>query len=133
MENTKVVVMSANDVAAMRKAHKEAEAAYYQAKVGALRFAIDEMEKTNKEYTLHELTAMTGLSPMEITVQLNNSYRCNAACTAGVPFNHIRHNRRVTTRQFVEVMPNGELNPNSVLNVQKWESTYRIPSEKNYR
>lgn len=133
MENTKVVVMSANDVAAMRRAHKEAEAAYYQAKVGALRFAIDEMEKTNKEYTLHELTAMTGLSPMEITVQLNDSYRCNAACTAGVPSKNIRHNRRVTTRQFVEVMPNGELNPNSVLNVQKWESTYRIPMEKVYR
>lgn len=35
MENTKVVVMCAEDVAAMRKAHKEAEAAYYQAKIGA--------------------------------------------------------------------------------------------------
>ena len=35
MENTKVVVMSAEDVAAMRKAHKEAEIAYHQAKVGS--------------------------------------------------------------------------------------------------
>lgn len=38
MENTKVVVMCAEDVAAMRKAQKEAENAYHQAKVGALGF-----------------------------------------------------------------------------------------------
>lgn len=63
MKNQSVVVMSANDVAAMRNAHKEAEAAYFEAKVGALRFATNEMEKTNEEYTLHQLTAMTGLSP----------------------------------------------------------------------
>lgn len=42
MENTKVVVMGANDVAAMRKAHKEAEAAYFEAKVGALEFVAQE-------------------------------------------------------------------------------------------
>lgn len=131
MENTKVVVMSANDVAAMRKAHKEAEAAYYQAKVGALEFVANEMEKTNEEYTLHQLTAMTGLSPMEVVVQLNGG--CRAAAEAGVYNKKIRQNRRATTRQFVEVMPNGELNPNSVLNVQRWETTYRIPGEKNYR
>lgn len=41
MKNQSVVVMSSADVAAMRNAHKEAEAAYFQAKVGALRFAVD--------------------------------------------------------------------------------------------
>ena len=35
MEKKTVVVMSGADVAAMRNAHKEAEAAYFQAKVGA--------------------------------------------------------------------------------------------------
>ena len=73
----KVVVMGAQDVAAMRKAHKEAETAYFNAKVGALEFAVDEMKATGKEYTLHELTSMTGLSPMEVVVQFNGG--CRAA------------------------------------------------------
>lgn len=131
MKNQSVVVMSGADVAAMRNAHKEAEAAYFQAKVGALRFAVNEMESTHEEYTLHQLTAMTGLTPMEVTVQMNGG--CRAASEAGVYCKPVRQSRRVTNRQFVEVMPNGELNPNSVLNIQKWETTYRIPGEKNYR
>ena len=132
--NKTVVVMSNADVAAMRNAHKEAEAAYFQAKVGALQFAVSEMESTNKEYTLHELSAMTGLTPMEITVQLSSSYLpCKAATEAGVPHGRIHQGRRMTERKFVEVMPSGELNPQSVMTVQKWESTYRIPGEKNRR
>lgn len=47
MNNT-VIVMSADDVAAMRKAHKEAEAAYFKAKVGALEFAADEMKASGE-------------------------------------------------------------------------------------
>ena len=134
MEKKTVVVMSGADVAAMRNAHKEAEAAYFQAKVGALQFAVSEMESTNKEYTLHELSAMTGLTPMEITVQLSSSYLpCKAATEADVPRNRIREGRRMTERKFVEVMPSGELNPQSVMTVQKWESTYRIPEDKNRR
>ncbi|MEE1214708.1 MAG: hypothetical protein U0L04_06990 [Bacteroidaceae bacterium] len=134
MKNQSVVVMSGADVAAMRNAHKEAEAAYFQAKVGALRFAVSEMESTNKEYTLHELSALTGLTPMEITVQLSSSYfPCKAATEAGVPRNRIRGGRRVTERKFVEVMPSGELNPQSIMTVQKRESTYRILEDKNRR
>ena len=131
MKNQSVVVMSGADVAAMRNAHKEAEAAYFQAKVGALRFAVDEMENTHEEYTLRQLCALTGLTPMEVTVQMNGG--CRAASEAGVYCKPVRQSRRVTNRQFVEVMPNGELNPNSVLNIQKWETTYRIPGEKNRR
>lgn len=132
--NKTVVVMSNADVAAMRNAHKEAEAAYFQAKVGALQFAVSEMESTNKEYTLHELSALTGLTPMEITVQLGHGYlSCKAATEAGVPRNRIRQGRRMTERKFVEVMPSGELNPHSVMTVQKWESTYRIPEDKSRR
>ena len=41
MGNTKVVVMCADDVAAMRKAQKEAVNAYHRAKVGALEFVAD--------------------------------------------------------------------------------------------
>lgn len=130
--NKTVVVMSNADVAAMRNAHKEAEAAYFQAKVGALQFAVSEMESTNKEYTLHELCAMTGLSPMEVTVQLSNSYSpCRAAQEAGINTRNIRRGEKVTERRFVEVMPNGEINPNSVKTFIRCETTYRIPGEKN--
>ena len=132
--NKTVVVMSNADVAAMRNAHKEAEAAYFQAKVGALQFAVSEMESTNKEYTLHELSAMTGLTPMEITVQLGSGYlSCKAAVEAGVPHNRIHQSSRLTERKFVEVMPNGEINPNSVKTFVRCETTYRIPDEKNRR
>ena len=130
--NKTVVVMSNADVAAMRNAHKEAEAAYFQAKVGALQFAVSEMESTNKEYTLHELSAMTGLTPMEVTVQLSGSYSpCRAAQEAGINTRNIRRGEKVTERRFVEVMPNGEINPNSVKTFIRCETTYRIPGEKN--
>ena len=125
MEKKTVVVMSGADVAAMRNAHKEAEAAYFQAKVGALEFAVAEMENTHNEYTLHELCAMTGLTPMEITVQMNGG--CRAATEAGVYRKRVCQGRRVTERKFVEVLANGQLNPESVMTVQRWESTYQIP------
>ena len=120
----KVVVMGAQDVAAMRKAHKEAETAYFNAKVGALEFAVDEMKATGKEYTLHELTSMTGLSPMEVIVQFNGG--CRAAQRAGVYNENIRQYRHRTERKFVEVMPNGEINPDSVKIVAQVETVYKM-------
>ena len=131
MKNQSVVVMSGADVAAMRNAHKEAEAAYFQAKVGALRFAVDEMENTHEEYTLHQLCALTGLTPMEVTVQMNGG--CRAASEAGVYCKSVRQGRRMTERKFVEILPSGELNPQSIMTVERWETTYRIPDEKNRR
>ena len=135
MEKKTVVVMSGADVAAMRNAHKEAEAAYFQAKVGALEFAVTEMENTHNEYTLHELCAMTGLTPMEITVQLSSGswMPCRAAQEAGVTRKNIRRGEKLTERRFVEVMPNGEINPNSIKTFVRCETTYRIPMEKVYR
>lgn len=127
----KVVVMCAEDVAQMRKAHKEAEKAYFQAKVGALEFAVAEMSaNAGKEYTLHELTAMTGLSSMEVVVQLNPNGYCKAAYKAGVRRQHIRTGRRITERNFIEVMPDGKVNPNSIMTVTREETTYQIPNEK---
>lgn len=132
MKNQTVVVMSSDDVAAMRKAHKEAEAAYFQAKVGALQFAVNEMESTHGEYTLHELSALTGLTPMEITVQMMSDswIPCRAAKEAGIPCKNIRYGKRMTERKFVEVMPSGELNLQSIMTVQKRETTYCIPDDK---
>ena len=127
----KVVVMGAQDVAEMRRAHKEAEKAYFQAKVGALEFAVEEMStNADKEYTLHELTAMTGLTSMEVAVQLNPIYNCKAAQEAGVHQRRVRHGKRVTERKFVEVLPSGMVNPDSIMTITRWESVYQIPNEK---
>ena len=125
----KVVVMSGADVAAMRKAHKEAENAYFQAKVGALEFAVDEMKATGKEYTLHEITAMTGLTPMEVVVQFNGG--CRAAQKAGVYRENLRSAVAVTERKFVEVLPNGSVNPESIMTVTRRERVYKITPSGN--
>ena len=125
----KVVVMSGADVAAMRKAHKEAEAAYWQAKVGALEFAMAEMgAHAGNEYTLSELTAMTGLSSMEVTAQL--SWGCKAAQEAGWNRTPVRRSRKTTVRKFVEVNEDGSINPTNVMTVTSNESTYYIPEQK---
>ena len=131
MKNQSVLVMSGADVAAMRNAHKEAEAAYFQAKVGALRFAVDEMENTHEEYTLSQLCALTGLTPMEVTAQMNGG--CRAASEAGVYCKPVRRGEKLTERRFVEVMSNGEINPNSIKTFVRCETTYRLPMEKVYR
>lgn len=127
----KVVVMGAQDVAAMRKAHREAEAAYFQAKVGALEFAVEEMKSTGKDYTLHEVTAMTGLTPMEVVVQFNGG--CRAAQQAGVYHQNMRSSVAITERKFVEVMPNGSVNPESVMTVTRRERVYKIIPRDGYR
>lgn len=122
----KVIVMSSADVAAMRQAHKEAETAYFKAKVGALEFAVNEMKATGKEYTLHELAALTGLSPAELMAQLDRGNNCKAASAAGVHRERIRRDYRETERKFVEIMPNGEINPNSIKVVTQVESTFKV-------
>ena len=133
MENTKVVVMSANDVAAMRKAHKEAEAAYFEAKVGALAFTVGEMANTHEEYTLAELRAMSGLSSMEIVAQFDNHRYCRASNEAGVHTHCIQTGRREVERKFVEVLPNGSINPDSVVVRVQNITTYQIPDMKQTR
>ena len=122
----KVIVMSSADVAAMRQAHKEAETAYFKAKVGALEFAVSEMKATGKEYTLHELATLTGLSPAELMAQLARNNNCKAAYAAGVHRERIRRDCRETERKFVEIMPNGEINPNSIKIVTQVESTFKV-------
>lgn len=129
----KVVVMSGADVAAMRKAHRDAEAAYFQAKVGALEFAVEEMKSTGKEYTLHEIAAMTGLTPMEVVVQLNPVFDCKAAKEADVHSEHLRSSVKFTERKFVEVMSNGEINPNNVMTVTRSERCYKIIPNDGHR
>ena len=125
----KVVVMSGADVAAMRKACKEAESAYFEAKVGALEFVAEEMRSTNREYTLHEITGMTGLSSMEVADQLGRMYT-RASQKAGIGSCEVHSGRKETTRRFVEISPAGEVIPQSVMEVTKVETTYFIPKKK---
>lgn len=125
----KVVVMSGADVAAMRKACREAESAYFEAKVGALEFVAEEMRSTNREYTLHEITGMTGLSSMEVVAQLGRMYT-RASQKAGIGSSEVHSGRKETTRRFVEVSPAGEVIPQSVMEITKVETTYFIPKKK---
>lgn len=129
----KVVVMGAQDVAAMRKAHKEAEAAYYQAKVGALEFVAEEMKQSGREYTAAELSAMCGLTPGEIAAQLDSHSYCRAAQEAGI-LGKVASNWQFNEMQFIRVMPNGEINPNQVMTVRRRQTVYKMrPEGKSYR
>lgn len=125
MNNT-VVVMSANDVAAMRKAHKEAEAAYFEAKVGALEFVAQEMTRTGGEYTATELAHMSGLSSYEIARQLSGVY-ARASNKAGIT--NVRTGVRHIENQYVRLLPNGEIDPSSVITVVRKQTVYKMPCE----
>jgi hypothetical protein len=127
----KVVVMSAQDVAEMRRAKKEAEIAYFDAKVGALEFAAKEMRDTNCKYTLSELSAMTGLSPQELVAQL--TFHCKASAKAGIHCGEVRRFQQETIRHFVEMRPDGTVNPDSVLNVKTLQTSFFIPKPRNLR
>ena len=125
MNNT-VVVMSADDVAAMRKAHKEAEAAYFEAKVGALEFVAQEMTRTGGEYTATELAHMSGLSSNEIARQLGGVY-AKASCKAGI--GNVRTGVRHTENKYVRILPSGEIDPSSVITVVRKQTVYKMPCE----
>ena len=125
MNNT-VVVMSADDVAAMRKAHKEAEAAYFEAKVGALEFVAQEMTRTGGEYTATELAHMSGLSSNEIARQLSGVY-ARASYKAGI--GNVRTDVRHTENKYVRILPSGEIDPSSVITVVRKQTVYKMPCE----
>lgn len=124
MENTKVVVMGPADVAAMRKAHKEAEAAYYNAKVGALEFAADEMKTSGEWYSAADLASMTGLTSGEIAAQLN--HYCYAARQAGISTHDVQTSVRHNELKFVRVMQDGSIDPNQTMTVVRKQIVYKM-------
>ena len=132
MENTKVVVMGPADVAAMRKAHKEAEKAYFNAKVGALEFAAQEMRRTGDEYTAAELSHMTGLTSGEIAAQLGHFYT-RASQEAGIGTHDVRTGVRHLENRYVRILPNGDIDPNSILTVVRKQVVYKMPCETKRR
>lgn len=126
MENTKVVVMGPADVAAMRKAHKEAEAAYYQAKVGALEFVAQEMKTSGEWYSAADLASMTGLTSGEIAAQLSDPFWCRAAREAGISSCDVQTNVRHNELKFVRVMQDGSIDPNQTMTVIRKQVVYKM-------
>ena len=125
----KVANMNAAEVAAMRQAQKEAEAAYFNAKVNALESMVGEMQETEQDYFLKDLAAKSGLTTKEIAQQFIWERHCRAAVTAGINnTNNVRIKKfyRVVSRKYVEVSPNGEINPNSTLIVNNREVMYTV-------
>ena len=125
MENTKVVVMGPADVAAMRKAHKEAETAYYQAKVGALEFVAQEMKTTGEWYSAAELASMTGLTSGEIAAQLGANF-CRARQEAGIQYGEVQTSERHNALKFVRVMQDGSIDPNQTMTVLRKQVVYKM-------
>lgn len=125
----KVANMNAAEVAAMRQAQKEAEATYFNAKVGALESIVGEMQETERDYFLKELATKSGLTTKEIAQQFTWERHCRAAVAAGINnTNNVRIKKfhRGVTRRYVEISPNGEINPDSILTVQSLETVYTV-------
>ena len=121
--------VTATEVAEMRQAKKEAETAYFNAKVNALESLVGEMKETGQDYSLKDLAAESGLTSKEIAQQFIWERHCRAAVAAGINnINNvnIRKFRRGVTRRYVEISPNGEINPNSILTVQSLETMYTV-------
>lgn len=126
----KVVVMSAQDVAAMRRANKEAEAAYFDAKVGALEFIAEEMRNTGREYTAAELAHLSGLSVNEVVAQLGTNCYCRAVRQAGFSYGEVQTGVRFNEMTFVQVMPSGEINPAHSITVTRKQVTYKMRPDR---
>ena len=122
----KFVAMTPAEVAATRQAMKEMEEMYFRAKVGALGATVEQMAKTNGEYTLRDLRAMSGLSSGELTAQLDPLRHCKASREAGIRSKRIRKSYRETTHNFVEVLADGSINPNSTLTIVRKEATFQV-------
>jgi hypothetical protein len=86
------------------------------------------MRTTSKEYSLNELSTMTGLSSMELIAQLG--WNCKAAQQAGISRYETQRGKRTTERKFVEVLPNGEINPNNVMTVCRRETVFRMAPKR---
>ena len=125
MENTKVVVMCAEDVAAMRKAQKEAVNAYHRAKVGALGFAADEMKASGEWYSASELAYMTGLTSDEIARQLGPGF-CRARQEAGIQYEQVQTRVQYNRLNFVRVMDDGSIDPNQTMSVVRRQVVYKM-------
>lgn len=125
MENTKVVVMGPADVATMRKACKEAEAAYYQAKVGALEFVADEMKTSGEWYSAADLASMSGLTSGEIAAQLGPNF-CRASQEAGIQYGEVQTSVRHNELKFVRMMQDGSIDPNQTMTVIRKQVVYKM-------
>lgn len=124
--NKKVVVMSAQDVAELRKQKKEIENAYHEAKAAAFEFIADEMKRTGKEYTAMELAGLSGLGVSEISANLYNvihNIERFDSCTRNIK-HRVASREAFTEEHFIHVLPNGEVNPNNTIVIRKRKNLY---------
>lgn len=119
-----IIVMSPEDVAAMRATAKAIEAQYFDAKVAALRAILDEMKRTGKSYTAAELSRLSGLSVGEVCTQLRYWRYCKASVQAGIGRKDIEIARKPVERHYVEVDENGELIPENTLVIKHNVTVY---------
>lgn len=132
MKNEKVIVMEPQDVAAMRNAYKAAEDAYFEAKVGALKFVAEEMRYTGEEYTAADLASMSGLTSGEIAAQmLGGGGHCRAASAAGLGHGAVQSSVRLTQNKYVRMMPDGEIKPDQCITVTQRKTTYKMRPNHN--
>jgi hypothetical protein len=73
---------------------------------------------------------MSGLSSMELVAQLDPHRYCKASQEAGIHYKRIRRSYRETTHNFVEVMADGSINPDSTLTIVRKEATFQVLPEK---
>ena len=122
MKNRTVVIPQ--EVAAMRAFKKDLEERYHQTKVAALASLLDEMRKTKKEYLARELAQMSGLSTEEVAAQLCPFFFKKAAEEAGIP-NKIDVKDAIIARTYIEVLPDGSVNPDNTIVVRRTCKVYK--------
>ena len=122
MKNSKVVVMSAQDVATLRAQKKETEESYRKAKIAAFEYIADEMKRTGEEYTAMELSDLSGLSVAEISANLAVSRYTRY--TYGSVGSNVQSRPTWTEEHFVQVLPDGTINSDNQLVIKKRKRVY---------
>lgn len=132
MKNTKVVVMSAQDVAELRRQKKETENAYRNAKIAAFEFIVDEMKHTGKEYTAAELASVSGLSSEEISTNIHHFICGNESYNHGVDWIKCAENIRANVAKretwakehFARILPDGTIDSDNKLIITRRKVVY---------
>ena len=123
MKNSKVVVMSAQDVATLRAQKKETEESYRKAKIAAFEYIADEMKRTGEEYTAMELSGLSGLSVGEIVANFFGNACGYTDYTLSIG-DSITSRETWTEEHFVQVLPDGAVNTDKQLVIKRRKKVY---------
>jgi hypothetical protein len=123
MKDTKVVVMSAEDIAALRTQKKEVEKSYREAKVAAFKYLVNELKQTGEEYTAMELSGLSGLSVGEITANLSGNVCGNTDCTYAIS-GKIASRTTWTEEHYAQILPDGTVNTDKQVVIKRRKNVY---------